>query len=145
MGLRHKSLSKVIEVDQQEDLGKNAAPSKRSKATSPKRSRKARVESPTPSLQAVLKEPSKSKRLAETADPEAIAAQKVEEAKQALGDLESEVISALFPATGLPQSFEEVATRLGMAVTEVKDIADNALRGLRGPKQQAPRISTVWN
>jgi DNA-directed RNA polymerase sigma subunit (sigma70/sigma32) len=103
------------------------------------------VVSPTPSLKAVLKEPRKSAPLAQVADPEAVAAQKVEEAKQSLGNLECEVISALFPATGSPQSFEEVAARLGMTIPEVKEIADNALRGLRGPKQQSGRMSTVWN
>jgi DNA-directed RNA polymerase sigma subunit (sigma70/sigma32) len=146
MGFRQKSLSKPDEVNEQEDLSSNAASRKTSKAARMKKPRPVRVASPTPTLKAVLKAPpSPAKPLAQVANPDDLAAQKVEEAKQSLGNLESEVISALFPATGLPQSFEEVATRLGMTVSEVKDIADNALRGLRGPKQQSPRISTVWN
>jgi hypothetical protein len=145
MGLRQKSMSKLVGVDHQEEPGQDTTPRKSSKDASNKRPRKVRVVSPTPSLQAVLKQSKPAKPLAQAADPEAIAAQKVEEAKQSLGNLECEVISALFPATGAPQSFEEVATRLGMTIPEVKEIADNALRGLRGPKQQPNRMSTVWN
>lgn len=72
-------------------------------------------------------------------------AERVEEAKEALGKLESEIVSALFPSTGLPASLEDVAQRLGMTVKEVRDVADNALRGLRGTKSSRPRLSTVWN
>lgn len=145
MGLRQKSLSKLAGIDQQEEPGQDATPRKSSKDATHRRPRKVRVVSPTPSLQAVLNESRPAKPLAQIADPEAVAAQKVEEAKQSLGNLECEVISALFPAKGAPQSFEEVATRLGMTIPEVKEIADNALRGLRGPKQQSNRMSTVWN
>jgi DNA-directed RNA polymerase sigma subunit (sigma70/sigma32) len=71
---------------------------------------------------------------------------KVESALQGLGKLESEVIGALFPTDGgLPEPFESVAHRLGMTIEEVKGIADNALRGLRGTRGPANRISTVWN
>jgi hypothetical protein len=72
-------------------------------------------------------------------------AERVEEAKDALGRLECEVVSALFPSSGLPESLEAVAARLGMTVKEVRDVADNALRGLRGTKSSRPRLSTVWN
>jgi len=78
-------------------------------------------------------------------EKEQAAAERVEEAKEALGKLECEVVSALFPKTGIPQSLEEVAERLGMTVKEVRDVADNALRGLRGTKSSRPRPSTVWN
>ena len=71
--------------------------------------------------------------------------ERVEEAKEALGKLESEILSALFPSTGLPASLEEIAQRLGMTVTEVREVSDNALRGLRGTKSSRPRLSTVWN
>jgi DNA-directed RNA polymerase sigma subunit (sigma70/sigma32) len=72
--------------------------------------------------------------------------EKVECALQGLGKLESEVIGALFPTDGsCPEPFESVATRLGMTIEEVKGIADNALRGLRGTRSAANRISTVWN
>jgi hypothetical protein len=76
---------------------------------------------------------------------EQLASERVEEAKEALGKLECEIVSALFPSSGLPLSFEEVAQRLGMTVKEVRDVADNALRGLRGTKSSRPRTSTVWN
>jgi DNA-directed RNA polymerase sigma subunit (sigma70/sigma32) len=78
-------------------------------------------------------------------DREKVAVERVEEAKEALGRLEHEVISSLFPAKGLPQSEQEIATRLGMTLKEVREIADNALRGLRGTKSSKPRLSTVWN
>lgn len=71
--------------------------------------------------------------------------QKVEEAKQQLGKLECEIISALFPQTGSPESFDSLALRLGMSIKEVREVADNALRGLRGTKGQTPRPSSVWN
>jgi DNA-directed RNA polymerase sigma subunit (sigma70/sigma32) len=65
---------------------------------------------------------------------------------ESLGSLESAVISAIFPSDGsAPQSFEQVAAKLGMTVDEVKGLADNALRGLRGSKSLTPRLSTVWN
>ena len=71
---------------------------------------------------------------------------RVEKAVSALGKLEAEVIEALFPSSGAaPETFEDLAKRLGMTVEEVKGVADNALRGLRGPRHSAPRISTVWN
>jgi DNA-directed RNA polymerase sigma subunit (sigma70/sigma32) len=81
----------------------------------------------------------KSVNLAETTT-------KVVSAIETLGSLESAVISAIFPSDGsAPQSFEEVAIRLGLSVEEVKSLADNALRGLRGSKSGTPRLSTVWN
>jgi DNA-directed RNA polymerase sigma subunit (sigma70/sigma32) len=71
---------------------------------------------------------------------------KVASAMESLGSLESAVISAIFPSDGsAPQSFEQVAAKLGMTVDEVKGLADNALRGLRGSKSLTPRLSTVWN
>jgi DNA-directed RNA polymerase sigma subunit (sigma70/sigma32) len=70
---------------------------------------------------------------------------KVEKAVNSLGQLESEVIAALFPADGRdPATFEMIAERLGMTMEEVKGIADNALRGLRGGRALA-RISNAWN
>ncbi len=70
---------------------------------------------------------------------------KVEKAVGSLGQLESEVISALFPADGSdPASFEAIATQLGMTPDEVKGIADNALRGLRGTPGSS-RMSKAWN
>ena len=71
--------------------------------------------------------------------------EKVEQAKRSLGDLECEVISALFPASGEPESMESIAIRLGMSIQEVRGVADSALRGLRGSKHPLPRPSSVWN
>lgn len=78
-------------------------------------------------------------------EKECSASVRIEEAKEALGKLEGEIISALFPATGLPESVDAIATRLGMSVKEVQDVADNALRGLRGTKSLRPRLSAIWN
>lgn len=71
---------------------------------------------------------------------------RVEEAVQTLGKLESEVIAALFPPTGEPPAtLEEISKDLGMTVAEVQNIADEALRGLRGIRSSAQRISKAWN
>lgn len=80
-----------------------------------------------------------------TLEKEQATAERVEEAKEALGKLECEIVSALFPSSGLPESLQDVAARLGMTVKEVREVADNALRGLRGTKSSRPRLSTVWN
>jgi hypothetical protein len=76
---------------------------------------------------------------------EQVSTERVEEAKEALGKLECEIVSALFPSSGSPASFEEIAQRLGMTVKEVREVADDALRGLRSTKSSRSRISTVWN
>jgi hypothetical protein len=83
--------------------------------------------------------------LGNAAEEAETAFQKVEEAKQRLRNLECEIISALFPSTGDPESFESLAVRLGMSIKEVREVADNALRGLRGTKGSPPRPSSVWN
>jgi DNA-directed RNA polymerase sigma subunit (sigma70/sigma32) len=40
---------------------------------------------------------------------------------------------------------EEISKDLGMTVEEVRNIADEALRGLRGLRSGAPRVSKAWN
>lgn len=71
---------------------------------------------------------------------------RVESALEKLGNLEAAVIAALFPTDGsAPASFEEIAQKLGLTLDEVRGLADNGLRGLRGTKARTPRISTVWN
>jgi hypothetical protein len=71
---------------------------------------------------------------------------RVEVAVRTLGKLESEVIAALFPPTGEPPAtLEEVSKELGMTVAEVQNIADEALRGLRGVRTSAQRVSKAWN
>jgi hypothetical protein len=73
------------------------------------------------------------------------AANRVEKAKECLGRLETEIVEALFPAQGSPEPLEDIANRLGMTQKEVREVADNALRGLRGTKSSRARLSTVWN
>ena len=74
------------------------------------------------------------------------AAIKVEKAISTLGTIESTVISSLFPTSGdTPETFENLAKQLGMTVKEIQGIADDALRGLRGSRNRAGRISTIWN
>jgi|GEM_PF-3626656 len=143
MACRQKPLSKLSEVSQQDNLSKAKRPRNKTGSHN-KRSRGARVVAAIPALKAVAPE-SVVLESPESLDPEVIAALKVEEAKKCLGNLECEVLSALFPPCGLPQSVEEVAAKLGMNTQEVKDIVDNALRGLRGPKAVASRPSNVWN
>ena len=71
---------------------------------------------------------------------------RVEAAVKTLGKLESEVIAALFPPSGgPPATLDEISQDLGMTVAEVQNIADEALRGLRGLQSGPPRISKVWN
>jgi DNA-directed RNA polymerase sigma subunit (sigma70/sigma32) len=71
---------------------------------------------------------------------------RVEVAVKTLGQLESEVIAALFPPNGEPPAtLDEISKELGMTVAEVQNIADEALRGLRGVRTSAQRISKAWN
>lgn len=71
---------------------------------------------------------------------------KVDVAVRTLGELESVVIAALFPpAGGPPATLEEVSEELGMSVAEVRNIADEALRGLRGGRSTTQRLSKAWN
>ena len=63
-----------------------------------------------------------------------------------LGKLESAVLTALFPPNGAPPStVEEISEELGMSTDEIKNIADEALRGLRGGCASHQRISKAWN
>jgi len=71
---------------------------------------------------------------------------RVESAVNNLGKLESEVIAALFPPSGeAPASMHEISKELGMSVEEVRNIADEALRGLRGLRNGPQRVSKAWN
>lgn len=71
--------------------------------------------------------------------------QRVDSAKEQLSLLEKEVISALFPLSGTPESHEAIADRLGLTLQEVKVLADNALRGLRSSKTRTARTSSILN
>jgi hypothetical protein len=84
--------------------------------------------------------------VAVTAEQPAATPSKVEVAVKTLGKLESEVIAALFPPTGEPPAtLDEISRDLGMTVAEVQNIADEALRGLRGLRTGSQRISKAWN
>lgn len=78
--------------------------------------------------------------------PNEPAPSRVEAAVKTLGKLESEVIAALFPPNGEPPAtLEEISEQLGMTVPEVQNIADEALRGLRGLRSGPQRVSKAWN
>lgn len=149
MGLRRKSLLRngSVEIDQGSSCSQKTTPPNTTRDTnslpSPEHT------SPLQNCCSSLKEPFyKALNFAVTNSEELspqTTDQRVEAAKEQLGQLECEVISALFPLAGSPQSYETIATRLGMTVGEVRDIADNALRGLRGPRGQRNRTSSVLN
>ena len=81
-----------------------------------------------------------------TAEQPAATPSRVEVAVKTLGKLESEVIAALFPPSGEPPAtLEEISKDLGMTIGEVQNIADEALRGLRGSRTGSQRISKAWN
>lgn len=101
-----------------------------------------------PSLTQFLKSPfpHPASNSASENDAAATASVKVEKAIKSLGKLEAEVIAALFPSTGSePESLDDLATRLGMTVDEVRAVADDALRDLRGSRAGVARISAIWN
>ncbi len=148
MGLRQRSSLKPVGEQENQKLEKNR------KVRRP-RSRYPLSETPQSSIKALRKDPMLSLLLdggtdgvAPLRDDARAASEtviKVEKAVCSLGQLESEVISALFPADGsAPASFEVIAEQLGMTPEEVKGIADNALRGLRGTRGTS-RISKAWN
>jgi hypothetical protein len=159
MGLRRRSSLDAKLTDTPEDTPvETSAPSKKSSAqltrakfkTTPKRAdqahlRPARLVCSDPDLEKLITQPPPELVAANQKQIEHDAAERVAEAKQRLGGLENEVISALFPNTGFPESFESIAARLGMTIKEVQEVADNALRGLRGVKGSPPRISSAWN
>ena len=105
------------------------------------------VASSDPALTQFLKSP--APHLAENpagSDAAAAASAKVERAVQSLGKLEAEVIASLFPSSGgEPESLDLLANRLGMTVDEVKAVADDALRDLRGSRASGSRLSAIWN
>ena len=144
MALRQKSLPKSSITEPVEPNREASAHRQRKSRKAPSQKAKVTVVPSDPHLKAILEDACSNRVEVQCSKSETTTARKVEEAKQSLGNLESEVISALFPASGMPESFEEVAARLGMSPLEVKAIADNALRGLRGPKR-TPRNSSAWN
>jgi DNA-directed RNA polymerase sigma subunit (sigma70/sigma32) len=144
MALRQKSLPKLSTHEPVEPNRKSSGGQPRRNRRPSTRKAKVTLVSSEPTLKAIIQDTCSAQLTSRSSKNEAAATLKVEEAKQSLGSLESEVISALFPASGMPESFDEVAARLGMSPLEVKEIADNALRGLRGPTR-TPRTSSAWN
>lgn len=142
MGLRQKSALKP--APPQEGNVDSSSLSKKRGAKSKIRRSNIHLVSSDPKLTQFVNEPAQTNQTTSNGDAQSTVG-KVEEAKQSLGRLECEIISALFPPSGAPQSFEEIASHLGMTVKEVQEIADDALRGLRGPARSRARVSTVWN
>lgn len=149
MGLRQRKSLQRCQTPEGEQ------PERKSSSRSSRKSSKATVR-PNPNIKLV----SDDERLEQFLDPSfdfqanAIPApaqpgdspSRVEVAVQTLGKLESEVIAALFPSNGEPPAtLEEISKDLGMTVAEVQNIADEALRGLRGVRTSAQRISKAWN
>ena len=163
MSIRRRSSAKVSPLDTPHEAeqhstsqrnkpkSSSAARAKKQTALRSRNGRPVALKAPRPqpmtnlSLEELLEIKPPCIRDATTLDTGQATAQRVDEAKEALGKLECEIVTALFPPTGLPESLEQVATRLGMTVKEVRDVADNALRGLRGTKSSRPRLSSVWN
>ena len=149
MGLRRKSLlsNGSVETEQGSSCSQKSSPSNTNREDNV--SSDPGQTSPLQNCYSSLKEPFyRALSIGVTASEEfstKTTDQRVEAAKEQLGQLECEVISSLFPLAGSPQSYETIATRLGMTVGEVKDIADNALRGLRGSRGQRNRTSSVLN
>jgi DNA-directed RNA polymerase sigma subunit (sigma70/sigma32) len=164
MSIRRKSPAKIDPPEGPEDVtGRGSVSKKSSKSTTARRSPRSKSVKTKSSQTVKLIAPVMAapldltlEQLLDMAPPhveedmtkeerEQVAVERVEEAKEALGRLENEIISSLFPHNGLPESMETIASRLGMTLKEVREVADNALRGLRGTKSSKPRLSTVWN
>jgi len=147
MGLRQRTSLKRTQNTESNEL-------KAKSSTRP--SKKLRSRSAKPHIKLVAPESSLSDFLNPNSDFEAplkpvsnetaTAPSRVQTAVGALGKLESEVIAALFPPSGAPPAtLQQVSEELGMSVEEVQNIADEALRGLRGARTAIPRISKAWN
>lgn len=143
-----------------ERLGTASAASARTRPARSKASKSPRSRSKTSQLNATIKLAATVNPLDQFLDPacdfeapiapstpqSASTPSRVDVAVKTLGKLESEVINALFPPCGAPPAtLEEVSQDLGMTVAEVQNIADEALRGLRGLRNGTQRISKAWN
>ncbi len=160
MGLRNRAPSKQLAdkqlAEKQLALGssektKEAGSSSKDKRRSHLKRVAVELVSSDPSLSQLLRTTTSSldrsgASARRSASHDKAAAIKVEKAISTLGTIESTVISSLFPSSGdMPKTFENLATQLGMTVKEIQGIADDALRGLRGSRNRAGRISTIWN
>lgn len=155
MGLRNRAPSKQLAEKQ---LAVGSSEKSEEAGSSSKDKRRAHLKrvavelvSSDPSLSQLLRATALSldrpaAKAARSVTNDKAAAIKVEKAISTLGTIESTVISSLFPPSGdTPETFENLAKQLGMTVKEIQSIADDALRGLRGSRNRAGRISTIWN
>ena len=149
MGLRQrKSLTRCQSTEGEQPKRKSSSRSPRKPRSSPRRSTaNIKLVSVDDQIEQFLNADFDFEApVAVTAEQPAAAPSKVEVAVKTLGKLESEVIAALFPPTGEPPAtLDEISRDLGMTVAEVQNIADEALRGLRGLRTGSQRISKVWN
>lgn len=147
MGLRQRtSLKRTQNTESNELKAKSSThPTKKIRAKSSKASIK--LVTPDSALKDFLNPNSDFEAPLKTlSNQTATAPSRVEAAVGSLGKLESEVIAALFPPSGgPPATLQQVSEDLGMSVEEVQNIADEALRGLRGARTAVPRISKAWN
>jgi hypothetical protein len=149
MGLRQrKSLTRCQSTEGEQPKRKSSSRSPRKPRSSPRRSpANIKLVSVEDQIEQFLKADFDFEAtLAVIAEQPAATPSKVEVAVKTLGKLESEVIAALFPPTGEPPAtLDEISRDLGMTVAEVQNIADEALRGLRGLRTGSQRISKAWN
>ena len=149
MGLRQrKSLTRCQSTEGEQPKRKSSSRSPRKPRSSPRRSTvNIKLVSVDDQIEQFLNADFDFEApVAVTAEQPAAAPSKVEVAVKTLGKLVSEVIAALFPPTGEPPAtLDEISRDLGMTVAEVQNIADEALRGLRGLRTGSQRISKVWN
>ncbi len=146
MGLRQKASLRRTQISDQQDLNqRSSSPSPQKSKTTKRPSMK--LVTNEPGLDAFLdpKKPFEEPAAPPLKRPEE-APSRVIAAVDTLGKLESAVLTALFPPTGEPPAtLEEISEELGMSTDEVKNIADEALRGLRGGCASYQRVSKAWN
>ena len=151
MGLRQKASLRRTQISDQQDLNqRSSSPSPRKSKTTKRPAMKLvtkKLLAHEPGLDAFLdpKNPFEEPAAPPLKRPEG-APSRVIAAVDTLGKLESAVLTALFPPTGEPPAtLEEISEELGMSTDEVKNIADEALRGLRGGCASYQRVSKAWN
>ena len=147
MALRQRASLRRTQASDNRDLKSRSVNRSSRKPRSSKSQANIKLVPRDPSLEAFL-DPNKEfdSPLSIPVDRPEAAPSKVEVAVRTLGELESAVLTALFPpAGGPPATLEEVSEDLGMSIAEVRNIADEALRGLRGGRTSAQRLSKAWN
>jgi Sigma-70, region 4 len=146
MGLRNRGSAKRIQKSQGEDAQPKSSPQHSPKTQARRKNSSMKLVSSEPRLDSFLDPEQDFEAFMQMPLPQEASPSRVQSAVETLGKLEVEVIAALFPASGEPPAtLEEVAKSLGMSVEEVKNIADEALRGLRGLRPVSQRVSKAWN